>query len=204
MNILFYAKGTAALPPHIILEEIGAPYEVRRIDFAKSEQQSDEYLQINPRGRVPSLVTPDGILTEAPAILTYLAQTNPEANLVPTDPFNLARAQEFNSYLCSTAHVFHSHRFRGHRWSDDAEAIESMKAKVASNMTECADMIETNFLHDTWVLGEEFSISDAYLFLAERWIIADGANIDDFPKLRAHYDRMMTRPSVQKVVKLHD
>ncbi|APX88427.1 glutathione S-transferase [Brevirhabdus pacifica] len=204
MNILFYAKGTAALPPHIVLEEIGAPYEVRRVDFAANEQQSSDYLEVNPRGRVPALVTPDGILTEAPAILTYLGQTNPEAGLIPSDPFTLARAQEFNSYVCATVHVAHAHRVRGHRWTDDAAAIESMKSKVAQNMTDCAEMMQNHFLRGEWVLGDNYSICDPYLFLACRWIIADGANIDDFPALRAHYDRMLARPAVAKVLPLHE
>ena len=102
---LFYSPGSCALASHIALEEVGAAYTAARIDFSKSEQRSPEYLTINPKGRVPALVTDDGILTETPAILAFIAQSFPQAKLAPLDdPFAFARIQAFNSYLCSTVH----------------------------------------------------------------------------------------------------
>ena len=81
------------------MAEAGADYEAIRLDFAADEQQGVEYLAINPKGRVPALVTDRGILTETPAILLYLAQTHPHAVLAPlNDPFALAQLQAFNSY----------------------------------------------------------------------------------------------------------
>jgi glutathione S-transferase len=99
---LFYAPGTCALASRIALEEAGAEYELARLDFSKNEQRSEEYLKINPKGRVPSLVTDKGILTETPAILVYIAQAFPAANLAMLDdPFEFARLQAFNSYIAS-------------------------------------------------------------------------------------------------------
>ena len=116
----FYAAETCALASHIALEEAGAQYEPVRLSFRSSDQRKPEYLAINPKGRVPSLVTDDGVLTETPAILAYVAQRYPNARLAPVDsPFAFARVQAFNSYLCSTVHVAHAHRFRGSRWADD-------------------------------------------------------------------------------------
>src|SRR5215471_10976843 len=113
---LFYSPGTCALASHITLEEAATEYTVARVDFSRSEQRSPEYLAINPKGRVPALVTDDGILTETPAILAYLAQCFPQAELAPLDdPFAFAKVQAFNSYLCSTVHVAHAHRMRGTR-----------------------------------------------------------------------------------------
>src|SRR6202795_2679543 len=118
---LFYAPHTCALASHIALEEAGADYQIARIDFRSDEQRKPEYLKINPKGRVPALITDAGILTETPAILAYIAQVFTKANLAPlTDPFAFARVQAFNSYLCSTAHVNHAHLGRGSRWADDA------------------------------------------------------------------------------------
>ena len=139
---LYYAPGTCALATHIALEEAGAPYEAVLVDFSSQSQRSPEYLAINPKGCVPALVTESGTLTETPALLCFVAQRFPKAELAPfADPFALAQVQEFNSYLCSTVHVAHAHRMRGTRWADDTAAVEAMKRKVPSNVTECFELI---------------------------------------------------------------
>src|SRR5260370_22436207 len=80
----------------------GTDYELRRIDFTRTEQQSSDYLKVNPKARVPAMVTPHGILTETPAMLAFIAQSFPEAELAPlNDAFAFAELQSFNSYLCS-------------------------------------------------------------------------------------------------------
>ncbi len=123
MLTFYYATNTCALASHIALEEAGAAYETRWIDFGAAEQTKPDYLKINPKGRVPSLETERGVLTETPAILAYIAQTHPEAQLAPLDdPFAFAELQSFMSYLCSTVHVAHAHRARGYRWADDPAA----------------------------------------------------------------------------------
>ena len=111
----FYtAPGTCALATHIALQEAGADFDVVKLDFAAGQQQSAEYLAINPKGRVPALKTEHGVLTETPALLTFVAQRFPEAGLAPlNDPFAFAQLQELNSYLASTAHVAHAHKRRG-------------------------------------------------------------------------------------------
>ena len=105
----YYAKNSAAYAPHILLEDVGAEYEAIKIDFASGEQRSAAYLSINPKGRVPSLITNQGILTETPAILTFIAQLYPKHNLVPKSPFEFAKAQAFNCYIASTVHVATTH-----------------------------------------------------------------------------------------------
>ena len=128
---LFYSPGSCAFASHMALEESGAQYEAARIDFAKAEQTKPAFLVINPKGRVPALVTEHGVLTETPALLLYIAQLFPAAGLAPLDDaFALARAQAFNSYLCSTVHIAHAHRMRGYRWADDPAAIEEMQRKA--------------------------------------------------------------------------
>ena len=119
MLTFYYAKNSAAYAPHILLEDIGADYNAVRIDFMTGEQRSPAYLAVNPKGRLPSLVTEKGVLTETPAILVYLAQRFPEQDLAPSDPFEFAIAQAFNSYMASTVHVAHAHKHRGARWADD-------------------------------------------------------------------------------------
>jgi len=203
MLTLYYANGTAALAPHIVLEEAKADYKAQLIDFSKMEQQSPEYLATNPKGRVPTLKTPQGLLTETPAILAYIAQTHPNANLAPTDPFEFATAQAFNIYLAATVHVAHAHKLRGHRWSDDPDAHKSMTAKVTHNMAECARMIEAHYFKGPWVLGNTYSICDPYLFTVSQWMTADGVNLDEFPIIKEHSEAMKKRAAVQRVMDLH-
>ena len=97
----YYAKNSAAYAPHILLEDVGADYEAVKIDFASGEQRQDAYLNINPKGRVPSLITDHGILTETPAILAFVAQSYPAHGMAPETPFEFATAQAFNCYIAS-------------------------------------------------------------------------------------------------------
>src|SRR6266702_6112621 len=112
---LYYAPDTCALASHIALEDAGAEYASVRIDFAREEQRSQNYLKINPKGRVPALVTDRGILTETPSMLAFIAQSFPGAKLAPLDDaYAFAQVQSINSYLCSTVHVAHAHKGRGY------------------------------------------------------------------------------------------
>jgi glutathione S-transferase len=201
MLTLYYAPNTCALATHISLEEAGVEYEARRVDFSKNEQRSPEYLAMNPKGRVPALVTEHGVLTETPALLVYVAQRFPKAKLAPVDDaFAMARLQEFNSYLVSTVHVAHAHRMRGNRWADDPGAIEAMKTKVAQNMGDCFSLIESRLDDGQWVMGKDYTVADPYLFTIARWLESDGVDINQFPRVKAHHDRMMDRPAVQRVL----
>jgi glutathione S-transferase len=201
MMKLYYATGTCALASHIALEEAGAEYSTVRINFATHEQGSPEYLAINPKGRVPSLVTDRGILTETPAMLAFIAQSFPKAKLAPIDdPFAFAEVQAFNSYLCSTVHTNHAHRPRATRWADDPAAIEAMKKKVPETMTASFELIETKMMKGPWVMGDTYTVCDPYLFTIAGWLAGDSVDIARFPKVKAHRDRMAERPTVQKVL----
>ena len=201
MLTLYYAPGTCALASHLALEYAGAPYRTVRVDFRQAEQRSPEYLLINPKGRVPALVTDRGILTETPALLQFISQSFPQANLAPLDdPFLLARANEFNSYLCSTVHINHAHRMRGYRWADDEQAIEAMKKKVPQSVGDSFELIEREMLQGPWVLGERFSICDMYLFTLAQWLEGDGVDPGRYPKVADHRARMGADPVVVKVL----
>jgi glutathione S-transferase len=197
MMTLYYAPHTCALATHIALQEVGADYAIRRVDFATNEQRSPAYLAINPKGRVPSLVTDWGILTETPAMLAFVAQTFPKANLAPLDdPFAFAQVQSFNSYLCSTLHVAHAHRTRGQRWADDPAAIADMQRKVPQSVGACFDLIEATMLKGPWVMGDTYTISDPYLFTLGQWLEADGVDPARLPKVIGHRRRMLARSAV--------
>lgn len=200
MLTLFYAPDTCALASHVCLEQAGAKYEAVRIDFRKEEQRSTEYLKINPKGRVPALVTDRGVLTETPAILVYIAQAYPAAKLAPLDdPFALAEVQAFNSYLCSTWHIAHAHRMRGYRWVDagDQASIAAMQKKVPQSVGECARLVEKEMFRGPWVMGERYTVCDPYLFTLCQWLPSDGVDIAKTPKLAEHFRRMSAHPAVR-------
>lgn len=201
MLTLYTAPATCALASHIALEQAGADYRTERVDFKSSQQRSPEYLKLNPRGRVPALVTEHGVLTETPAILLYIAQRYPEAKLAPfDDPWALAQLNAFCSYLCSTVHVAHAHGRRGARWADDPAAWEAMKAKVPQTVGDGFAMIETEFFKGPWVMGERYSLADPYLYTLATWMEGDGVDPARFPKVAEHRSRMAALPAVAKVL----
>ena len=200
----YYAPKTCALAVHLALEHIGEPYEAIALDFANQTQRSAEYLSINPKGRVPALATEQGILTETPALLMYLCQRYPEAKLAPLhDLFAVAKMQAFNSYLCSTVHVAHAHRVRGIRWADDPSAIEAMKKKVPQTMGDTMALIENGMLEGPWVMGEQYTVADMYLFTIAGWLEGDGVDLSKLPRVIAHRERMANDPKVQRVLALY-
>jgi glutathione S-transferase len=201
MYKLYYAPGTCALASHIALEEAGADYKAMRIDFKTNQQNSPDYLAINPKGRVPALVTDRGVLTETPAILAYIAQTFREAKLAPSDdPFALAQLQAFTSYLCSTVHVAHAHKMRGYRWATEEASFADMKRMVPKSVGAAFALIERGMLRGPWVMGESYTICDPYLFTIAQWLEGDGVDLAALPKVMAHRKRMLERPAVRKVV----
>ena len=198
---LYYTPGTCALASHIALEDAGAPYDAVRISFKTNQQNSPEYLAINPKGRVPSLVTERGILTETPAMLAFIAQSFPAAQLAPLDdPFVFAEVQAFTSYLCSTVHIAHAHRMRGYRWATEESSFADMQRMVPKTMSACYAMIENNMLRGPWVMGEQYTICDPYLYTLGGWLEGDGVDLAKLPNVAAHRKRMEQRPAVQKAV----
>jgi glutathione S-transferase len=199
---LFYAPGACSLASHIALEEAGADYEAVRMSTRDGDQRKPEYLAINPKGRVPALVTDRGVLTETPAILSYIPETHPSACLLPQDAWERAQAHAFNSYLCSTVHVAHAHKHRGYRWADAPEALADMTRKVPENEVACFQLIEETMLEGPWVLGEAYSVCDPYLFTLAGWLAEDGVDIRQFPKVAEHSELVRERPAVRKVLAL--
>ena len=202
---LYYAPGTCAQAVRIALEEAQAPHALVRVDFASQQQRTPEYLAVNPKGRVPALVTEHGTLTETTALLVYVAQRFPEARLAPLhDPFAFARMQELHGFLASTVHIAHAHRPRASRWADEPEAQAAMRRKVPVNMRECFAVIERHYLGGAdkgpWVLGEQYSVADGYLFTVAGWLKGDGVDIAEFPRVAAHSQRMAQRPAVQRAL----
>jgi glutathione S-transferase len=198
---LYYVPGTCALASHIALAESGADYTTERLSFKTNQQNSPEYLKLNPKGRVPTLVTDRGVLTETPAMLAFIAQSFPQAKLAPLDDaFAFAQVQAFNSYLCSTVHVAHAHKGRGTRWATEETTFADMKRMVPKTMGACFALIERAMLKGPWVMGEQYTICDPYLYTLATWLEGDSVDITTLPKVADHFKRMEERPAVRKVL----
>jgi glutathione S-transferase len=200
MMKLYYGQGTVALASHIALEEVGAEYEAVRVDVLGGEQTRAEYLAINPKGRLPALVTERGVLTETVAILAFVAQSFPQARLAPSEPWAFAQAQAFNAYLATTVHVAHAHWRRGYRWADEESSFADMRRKVPQTMAACFTLIEEQLFKGPWVLGEQFSVCDGYLFTIADWLERDEVDPRRFPRVHEHRERVRARPTVRKVL----
>ena len=201
MLTLYTHLGTIGLACEIALEEAGAPYDVQRLDFAQNEQRQPAYLAINPKSRVPALETDRGVITEAPAIMGYIARAFPAARLAPEgDAFAMAELESLMSYLCSWVHPVAAHRHRGYRWADDPAAIADMRRKAPEVFGEAMHLIDEQLFKGPWALGEAYSVADPYLYVVTGWLPRDTLDMADFPRLADHYERMNARPAVQAVL----
>jgi glutathione S-transferase len=196
---LYYAPNTISVAVAIALEEAGVEYEAVKIDFAAKEQTSAAYAQINPKGRVPALAVEGGILTETGALLEYISDMAPEASLRPQDPVLLARMREVMFYLASTMHVNHAHKLRGARWAKERTSWKDMQKMVPQTMAASCDYISQFGLRGPFVLGDEVSLADCYLYVVCTWLEGDGVNVADFPKIQNFMTAMEQRGSVRAV-----
>jgi glutathione S-transferase len=194
MMKLYYSPGACALASHIALEEVGADYQVEKIDLRAGQQKTPEYLAINPAGVTPALETDRGVLTQNTAILGYVTQLHPAAGLAPEEPFELARLQAFNGYLASSVHpALGRALFGGLEGSARDQAAEMALGKL--------QLVEDKLLEEPWVFGDRYTTADGYLSVFTRW--ARQAGLLDparFAKLNAHLDRVQARPAVQRVL----
>ncbi len=197
---LYYAPGTISVAVAIALNEAGLDYSPVRVDFASAEQTTPAYHQVNPKGRVPALVTDGGILTETGALLDYIADIAPQAGLRPDDPLQAARMREVMYYLASTMHVNHAHKMRGARWADKEASWKDMAGKVTETMTASSAHVEAHCLRGPFVLGDRVSLADPYLYVVCNWLEGDGVDVAAFPRITAFMQAMFERPSVRKAV----
>ena len=199
---LYYAPGTCALASHIALEEAGAAYSAERLDFKSNQQNSPEYLKINPKGRVPALVTDRGILTETPAMLAFIAQSFPQAKLAPLDDaFAFAQVQAFNSYLCSTVHVAHAHKGRGYRWATRGILLRRHEAHGAEDHGGLLRADRAR--HAEGAVGDGRAVHDLRSLSLHARALARGRqrrSRDAAEGRRSHRKRMSERPAVKKVM----
>ncbi len=198
---LYYAPGACSLAPHILLEEVGAPFELSRIDFAANQQSSAEFLRVNPKGRVPTLVDGDWVLTEAPAILRYIAARHPAAGLWPWDPREEARCAEWLNWLSSTVQVAFGHVRRAARYASDPGTVEDVAATGKKTARELWQAVNARLGAGPWAIGERYTVADPLLMVYWHWGRGPVLGFDverEFPNWTEHARRLAGRPAVQR------
>ena len=197
---LYYAPGTISIAVAIALEEAGLAYEPIKVDFGAAAQTKPDYLAINPKGRVPALVTQNGtILTETGALLDYIAALAPDAGLIPSDPEDAAHMRSVMYYMASTMHVAHAHKMRGSRWADQQSSWEDMQAKVPETVAASAAFVQSDCLRGGYVMGDRLSLADPYVYMVSSWMEGDGVPPRDYPAIEAFLANMESRASVKAV-----
>jgi len=190
MLTLFASKGSVSVASAIMLEETETKYKLEFLDFSQADQTKKSYLNINPKSRVPALVTPHGMLTETGAILEYVAP-----DFIPQAAYSAARVREIIHYLASTMHINHAHKMRGARWAADPVAVKSMVIKVPETMVKSCAYLEEE-ISGPYIFGSKITIADAHLFTIAQWLKGDEVEIKDYPKLARFEREFATRPSV--------
>lgn len=197
---LFYSPGACSLGIHILLQEIGNPFEAEKVDLKSQQQYSDAFKGVNPKSKVPTLMRDDGsVLTEFPAIATWLARKNPNRNLMPSDADAEARVIEAMEHVVSTIHMQGFTRiFRPGNFSPNEADHDAVKARGKEIVEKGLGLMNQALEGKDYIAGQ-FSVADAALFYVELWA-ADRMNMQLPPNCAAHLARMKSRPAVQKVL----
>ena len=198
---LFYAPGACSIGIHVLLEEIGKPYDAELVNLREGAQFKPDFTAVNPKSKVPTLQRDDGaVLTEYPAIAVWLASTFPEAKLLPADADKLARALEYTDYAVATMHMQGFGRiFRPANFAPSEADHEAEKARGEEIFAKGLGLFDKALEGKDYLLGE-FSFADSALFYVCFWWAARLNK--PLPKnVAAHYARMNARPSVQRVLK---
>jgi len=182
MLILYFSPGASSMATHIALHEVGAQFEPRLVSLSTKENRTPEYLALNPEGKVPTLAIDGRILTEVAGTLYYLARMFPESKLWPEDNEAQAQVISWMSFIASTVHP--------------------ARRVGEARLHEVFAVAEQKLGGRDWTVGD-YSIADIHLFrLFWRWMNSGGPAPGTFPGVSAHYERMMRRPAVRRVLEI--
>jgi glutathione S-transferase len=197
---LYYSPGACSLAPHIVLEELGLPYEAVKISTADGQQRSPEYLKINPRARVPALAVDGRILVENVAILAFLGGGFPAKGLWPERTWDQAQALSMMAWLADTVHPAFAHIYRAERYVSDPACTDAVKAGGRVAFGDCLREIDRLLAGKRWAIGNRFSVVDAYLLVFYRWGNRNGFAVGDLPHYTELVERLLARPAVKRVM----
>lgn len=197
---LYYSPGACSLGIHVLMEEIGKPYEAVKVDIKAGETSKPPFTALNPKGKVPTLQRDDGsIVTEYPVIAHWLAMTNPDAGLLPQGEEAELRAAEAMDYCVATIHMQgFSRLFRPANFSPDEAGHEAVKARGREIMEKGYAIMDKQLGGKEWI-ASSYTMADSALFYVEYWG-AKRMGMQLPPNLAAHLGRMLARPAVQRML----
>ena len=194
---LFFSPGACSLSPHIVAREAGLNIDLIKAD-TKTKKMDDggDYWQVNAKGYVPALLLDDGqLLTEGPVIVQYLADRVPASNLAPAaGTMERYRLQEWLNFITSEIHKSFSPLF-------NPAATPEWKAGAKANLEKRFAFVAEKLAGRSYLMGEQFTVADAYLFTVANWGQFVGLDIGQWPALKAHHARVAARPKVQEALK---
>ena len=203
MVTLYYFPGNASLTPHMLLEEIGVPFELRRVDREHAQHKSPEYLKLNPMGQIPVLVDGDLVLYETAAICLHLADTHPQARLAP--PLAGPERAHYYKWLVwwtNTLQAMLLHYFYPERMVDDGDAAAAaqVKARAEAQVGRMLDVLDAQLAaHGAdWLLGPAYSAADPFALMLCRWTRGMARPARSLPHVGPYLQRMLARPAVQR------
>ena len=194
---LYYSPSACSLSPHIVANELGLPIELVKVDtVAKRTEHGEDFLAINPKGLVPVLQLDDGtVLTEGPAVVQYLADLKPDAQLAPANgSMARYRLQEMLGYINSELHQNYMPMF-------NPACSEDVRSARMAQLKKRYSLLETALGRTPFLLGDRFTVTDAYLFVVTRWAEFVKLDLSAFPNLLAFQARIAARPAVQAAMR---
>jgi len=205
MYRLYWAPDTGALAPQIILEEVAADYKLVVLDYDAHEETEADFLALNPRGQIPALTLPDGtVITESAAMVLHLADTHPEANLLP--PLgSIDRARVYRWLFYAVANIYESYLrfYYSARFADEASATALVKLTAQSNIDEYWDLLEKDMQDNQpkgpYLLGHQYSVIDPYLMMLMGWHECTETLQKRCPNLAALFHAVCERSAVSKI-----
>lgn len=201
MYKLYYSPGACSMAVHIVLEELGVPYELELVSVQSGATSGPAYLAVNPKGRVPALQRNNEILTEVGAILAYLAQSHQESPLFPSDPWGAARCQEWLSWLSSEVHPAFAQVWRPERFVRTAAYQPDVQEKGRANVLARLSEIEAQLASvERYVLGQNYTVVDPYLLVYFGWGRYVGMNMAEYPAFARHAALVSSREAVRRVL----
>ena len=199
---LHYHPSNASMAPHLLLEELGAPFELKLVDRAQRAHKAPDYLALNPNGLIPVLVDGDLVLYEAAAICLHLADTHPQAGLAPA-PGTPQRAHFYKwlVWLTNTLQATLIVYFYPERWADSAGAVVQVKAHAEAKVGLMLDQLDAELARhgEPWLLGPAFSAVDAHALMLCRWTRGFARPARDLPHLGPYLQRVLARPATRRV-----
>ena len=198
---LYSAKNSCGFAALICLEEIGAEYSLNIIDIGRGEQKEANYLSINPRGLIPSMIAEGEIITELSGVLTYINSLRKDIELIPDRPLARAKVYEQLAWFSTSVHVAIAQIFRGERFSSNPLARETIaqcgRTRFAAGMDDFEKMASKN---SVWLAGDTFTVIDAVSLVAWRWAERLEMNKADYPNWHAKVDAAYDRPAVRRAL----